>query len=57
MDTNVLVWIIVGVIVLLIVVGVAVYFSRRRREAQAASDRQKAQEVRVHAQDDALAAR
>ena len=31
MDSNVLVWIIVGVVVLIIVIGLAYYFSRRRR--------------------------
>lgn len=57
MDTNLLMWTIVGVVVLIIVLAVAYYSSRRRREAKIEADRGRADEIRAQAQEDGLAAR
>ena len=57
MDTSVLIWIIVGIIVVaLIVVGV-VYFMRGRTEQRRRAEHDKAEKLRAQARESELAAR
>ena len=56
MDTSVLIWIIVAIVVVAVIIGVVV-FLRKRGTSRADANRKKAAEIRAKAQETDLAAR
>lgn len=54
---NVIIWVIVGIIVVIAIVGIVVFMSRQRRVAKVEADRGRAEQLRSEAQEGDLAAR
>jgi FtsZ-interacting cell division protein ZipA len=58
MDTNTIVWIIIGVVVVIAIVAIVIWLtSRKRREAQVEAGRRKAEDLRAQAYESDVAAR